>query len=129
MPPPKLTTIGPELLRDIRWVIDRVKRMVGGDLRDDERKPPLAPDDYVVLTPEGGIAARDGTTIYGESCAVYTFTGDVTSGELTMSAISGFSLMVYNISNEAVEGGKYVVTSLLKSGVRYVVLESCEAEA
>ena len=128
MAPPKLTTLGPELLRDIRWTIDRVKRMVGGDLRDDDRKPPLAPDDYIVKTPEEGIPPRSGTTVYGEDCDVYKLVGDVTSGELEMEAVTDFSLMVYNVSNEIVEGSKYVATSLLKSGVRYVVVESCLAE-
>jgi len=122
MAPPKLTTLGPELLREIRWTIDRVKRMVGGDLRDDERKVPLAPDDYIVKTPTGGIAARSGTTVYGEECDVYKLVGDVTSGELEMEEIEDFAVMVYNLSEDGnIEGDKHVASALLKGGARYAL--------
>lgn len=95
---------------------------------------PQAPDDYVVMSPPGGIAARSGNTITGELCTVYVESGDITSGTMTLSKClngdgSDYQLMCFNLSNEDVEGDKYVVTSRLKSGVRYVVLESCEAEA
>ena len=123
-----ITTLSPDLLRDIKQLIESHGRQTKGNLSNTPRDVPKAPDDYIVKTPSGGIAARSGNAITGVSCAVYKLTGNITGGSLTMSAISGFALMVYNLSNEAVEGDKYVVTSLLKSGVRYVVLESCNAE-
>lgn len=124
-----IRTLDPEFIQELAWVVQQVKRMFPGGLNGDVAGPTQAPDDVIVMTPVGGIAARVGTTCYGETCAAYrvvdsTF-GD---GEFTLEA-TGMNYEIYNISNEAVEGSRYVVTSRLKSGHRYVVLESCLAEA
>lgn len=129
-----IQTLSPEFIREIAWVIEQVKRLRPGELRGDVPDAAQAPDDVIVLTPEGGIAARDGTTCYGESCATYRVSdSDFTDGEFELEAIvdgndDPINVTVYNLSNEAVGGSKYVVTSRLKSGHRYVVLESCNAE-
>ena len=130
-----IQTLSPELIRDIIATMDRLKRMLPGELRGDVAEPKQAPDDVVVMTPSGGIAARSGTTCYGEDCATYRIVdSEITDGEITLEAIvdgasAAITVEVYNLSNEAVGGSRYVVTSRLKSGHRYVVLESCEAEA
>lgn len=130
-----IQTLSPEFVRQVAWAIEQIRRMRPGELRGDVPDVAQAPDDVVVMTPVGGIAARDGTTCYGEDCATYRITdSDITDGEITLEAIvdgnsDPLTVEVYNLSNEAVEGSKYVVTSRLKSGHRYVVLESCNAEA
>ena len=48
---------------------------------------------------------------------------------LVDGAAAAITATVYNLSNDAVGGSKYVVTARLKSGHRYVVVESCTAEA
>lgn len=90
--------------------------------------------DLVVKTPADGIAARSALTISGALCDRYRETGSVTTGTMTLEAVlkadsSAAQLMVYNLSNDAVTGEAYVVTSVLASGVRYVVVESCTAES
>jgi hypothetical protein len=130
-----IQTLSPEFIREIAWAVEQVKRMRPGELRGDVPEPSKAPDDVVVMTPVGGIAARAGTTCYGEDCATYRITdADTTDGEITLQAIvdgdsAALTVEVYNLSNEAVGGSRYVVTSRLKSGHRYVVLESCNAES
>ena len=127
--PPKITTIGPELLREIRWTIDRVKRMAGGDLRDGPPEPPKAPDDYVVLTPAAGIPRRRKRRIFSAWCNVYK---EVETAPATRGAAkrlepirdgngANFQLPVYNIYCEDVPGSLLVPTALLKSGTRYVL--------
>jgi hypothetical protein len=129
-----INTFSEEVMREIvtmlRWWRARDKT---GD-HSTTYTLPQAPDDYVAYTGSGGIAARSGTTITGELCTIYVETGDITSGSMTLSKCtngdgSDYQLMVYNLSNVAVNGSRYVVTSRLKSGVRYVVLESCNAES
>jgi hypothetical protein len=130
-----IQTLSPELIREIAAMMERFRRMLPGELRGDVPEPAQAPDDVIVMTPSGGIAARDGTTCYGEDCATYRIVdSDITDGEITLEAIvdgasAALTVEVYNLSNEAVGGSRYVVTSRLKSGHRYVVVESCNAEA
>ena len=120
MATPKLTTLGPELLRDIRWTIDRVKRMVGGDLRDDERKVPLAPDDVIIATPAEGLPARDGSTIYGESSQVYG-QGNPSGGARTVSAITDHTLASHCTEEVPMGGAVLWPAGLLKSGARHLM--------
>jgi hypothetical protein len=87
------------------------------------------------MTPNGGISARVGTTVYGALCDTYRITdADPSDDEITLEAIEDgngdpIQVKVFNLSNIDVDGAKYVVTALLKSGHRYVVVESCNAEA
>jgi hypothetical protein len=123
-----IQTLSPEFIQELVWTIQQVKRMFPGGLSGDAPEPSQAPDDVVVMTPEAGIAARAGTTCYGVACAAYRVVDtNFDDGEFTLEA-TGLNYTVYNLSNEAVGGSKYVVTSRLKSGHRYVVLESCEPE-
>jgi hypothetical protein len=130
-----IQTLSPELIREVVAMMERMRRLLPGELRGDVAEPKQAPDDVVVMTPSGGIAARSGATCYGEDCATYRIVdGDMTDGEITLEAIvdgdsAAITVEVYNLSNEAVGGSKYVVTSRLKSGHRYVIVESCNAEA
>lgn len=129
-----IQTLSPEMIREIASMIDRFRRLLPGELRGDVAEPAQAPDDVVVMTPTGGIAARSGTTCYGEDCEIYRIVDtDFSDGEITLEAIvdgndDPLTLTVYNLSNEAVGGDRYVVTSRLKSGHRFVVVESCNAE-
>jgi hypothetical protein len=134
MAPPKLTTLGPELLREIRWTIDRVKRMVGGDLRDDDRRPPAAPDDYIVKTPSGGIPKRVGARISSALCNVQRLVpvvGDDTKfdHEDILEDGSPWQLRCLHISkSEDAAGDTICVSSRLKDGRRYIHWEDCEAD-
>jgi hypothetical protein len=131
----KVQTLSAEFIDELAWTIEQVKRLVKGSLQDGEPDLRNAPDDVVVMTPSGGIAARSGTTCYSEDCNRYTITDtDRTDGECTLTALvdgssNPLTVEVFNLSNSAVEGDKYVVTARLKSGHRYVVVESCDAEA
>lgn len=131
----KLQTLSPEFLAECAATIERVKRLVKGGLSGDEPQPEKAPDDVIVMTPAGGIAARSGTTIYGELCDTYRITdADPTDDEITLESIvdgndNPIQVKVFNLSNGDVGADRYVVTSRLKSGHRYVVVESCDAEA
>ncbi len=82
------------------------------------------PKDVIVKTPVGGIAARDGTTIYSELCTVCVETSDGTAGERTI-ADTDETVEVFNIYPDAVTGEVYVPTSLTIWGTRYVTGEPC----
>jgi len=130
----RIQTLSPEFIAEAAWAIEQVKRLVKGGLQPGEPDSLNAPDDYVVLTPEGGIAARSGTTCYSELCNRYKITdSDHFDDEIVFTALvdgndDPLTVRVFNLSNSAVEGEKYVVTSRLKSGHRYVVVESCDPE-
>ena len=127
----KLQTMSPEFIERCAWAISQVERMVKGNLRDDEDEPTRAPDDVIVMTPEDGIPARDGVTCYGELCDTYRITdSDPSDDEITLEAIEDgngdpLQVKVFNLVDSAIAGEVYVVTSLLKSGHRYVVVEPC----
>lgn len=129
-----LQTLSPKFIEEAAWAIEQVKRLMKGSLQDAEKDLHNAPDDVIVMTPAGGIAARSGTTCYGEDCNRYKITDtDITDGEITLTALvdgssNPLTVEVFNLSNEAVGGSRYVVTARLKSGHRYVVVESCNAE-
>jgi hypothetical protein len=105
----------------------------GGGVVHDFPPTPGEPDDYIVMTPAAGIAARSGTTIYSAMCNVYRDKASATAGQRTLEAIVEggipWQILVYNLSNAAVLGSRYVVTARTKTGTRYVVVESCSAEA
>ena len=130
-----IQTVSPDVVRSLLNRIEQLERKVMGGLNGDEPPIPLAPDDVVAMTPVGGIAARSGTTCYGEDCELYVVTdADLDDGEFELTALvdgaaAPLTAMVYNLANEAVGAAKYVVTARLKSGHRYVVVESCDAEA
>ena len=86
-----------------------------------------ASDDLVVKTPSGGIAARSSTTVNSALCDVYRETG--TGSTRTLTAVTSTQVRVFNFSNAAVGGSRYVVTSCTRWGTRYVVVESCTAES
>jgi hypothetical protein len=118
---------GKSLIAEMRAAIALVKRTLSGP-PDAEKPPERGSDDLVVKTPSGGIPARSGTTVYAETCQVYGCTGSPASKTATLAAITGYTLPVFNLSNADVGGDRYVVTSRLKSGHRYVVVESCSAD-
>lgn len=74
--------------------------------------------DILVKTPEDGIAARSGTTIYSATCTRCIETGYV--DEKTI-AETDEPLTVYNIHAGDVPGDAYVITALTACGTRYVV--------
>ena len=130
-----IQTVDPDVIRDLVARVKQLERRVLGGLQPGEDPTRQAPDDVIVMTPAGGIVARDGTTCYGEDCAIYVVTdSDMSDGEFELTALvdgnsTPLTVMVYNISTDAVEGDKYVATARLKSGHRYVVVESCTEEA
>lgn len=92
-----------------------------------EHAIPGVADGLVVMTPESGIAARSGTALSKAACAVWT----EVQGSMTLTAVScddsgtPWKINVYNVVDTAVGGSLYVVTDLLKSGTRYVLVEPC----
>lgn len=94
--------------------------------------------DLMVKTPADGIQGREvvsgDQTISSALCDRYREIGTIATGTMTLEAVlkadeSPAQLRVYNISNDAVAGNTFVATSVLQSGVRYVVVESCTAES
>lgn len=124
----KITTLSPELLAEIRRVIDQVNRQTRNQIKDAPLEVPKAADDYVVLTPATGIPARVGVLITSMPCAIYR------EVELSPATVGGakqlvriedgygnaFQLPIYNLFCQPVPGGLFVPTALLKSGTRYV---------
>jgi hypothetical protein len=94
---------------------------------------PGVADGLMVKTPVAGISARACDEISSACCLVYTEepNGD---GTATMMPVycdddsTHWQIRVYNIANAAVEGNARVLTDLLKSGLRVVTVESCEAD-
>lgn len=82
------------------------------------------PKDVLVKTPVGGIAARNGTTIYSSSCTRIVETSDGTAGERELVETTE-TLEVFNIYPDAVTGEVIVPTSLTIWGTRYVTGEPC----
>jgi hypothetical protein len=129
--PEKVTRLHPDFLDEIRCAIDQLKNAPRGQFRDDPLPRTETADDIVVKTPEGGIDARDGTTVYSAMCLLYREV-DGSSNTKTLEPIEIDSthqtIRVWNFSNGAVAGDAFVATSRTKSGTRYVVVESCEAD-
>jgi hypothetical protein len=93
------------------------------------------PGDIVALVPNGEtIPARDSDRIYSVELELYREIPDpLNPGQKTYELMTDengdpYTEDVYNQSNEAVEGPRYVVTSVTTSGTRYVVLEPCNAD-
>ena len=127
----RVTRLHPEFLAEIRWAINELKKTHRGGLRDDRLPGEKTAEDIVVKTPEGGIDARDGTTVSSALCLLYKeVNGSSNTKTLTPIEVNSThqTIRVWNFSNEAVAGDSYVVTSRTKSGTRYVVVESCEPE-
>lgn len=86
-----------------------------------------------VMTPSGGITARSGTTLNSAMCNAYRdrrgSAGTGTLEALLNAAGNPYQIRVFNTSNGAVGGSRYVTSSRMLSGMRYVVVESCAAEA
>jgi hypothetical protein len=126
----KISTFSDEIMRELlamlRWWRARPQNIATSQ----EYELAIAPDDLVALTGNDGIAGRSGTTISSELCIMYRTAGTIGSGAMTLQKMtngdgSDLTQYVYNISDTAVGANKYVVTTRLRSGLRYVVLESC----
>lgn len=95
--------------------------------------PEIPTGDLIVKTPADGIPARSGTTIYSAMCDLYIEIESGTAGQMTLAALApggaAQQVRVYNLSNAAVGELRFVTVSLTQRGTRYVVLESCTAEA
>ena len=93
------------------------------------RRPPVPQDlapvgqDIIVLTPPGGIAARDGAIIYSAICK-RLIEVDGTSNTKTL-VLTDEDLRIYNRYLFSVAGEVYVLTSLTFHGTRYVSGEPC----
>ena len=88
------------------------------------RRQPAQPQDrrpvgqsIIVKTPEDGIPARDGTTIYSAICKKCVPIGAADEKEITET---DQELNVFNPYLCAIAEGIYVITSLLGDGTRYV---------
>jgi len=75
--------------------------------------------DILVLTPEDGIDARNGTTIYSETCTVCVIAETATPGQRLIHETAS-ELVVYNIHPYAIPGEIYVDTGLTIKGTRYI---------
>ena len=120
--PDKFKTIGPNLLREIRWAIEQVKKLVRGDLRDDERNPGRAPDDYELTLPTNGIAGRNVNTIHSDATASYLteYDADTTDNQRELQALSHVDHELFNIRPAHLIGSAKRISCLTKSGARYV---------
>ncbi len=79
----------------------------------------LARGSDIVKTPEGGIPARDGTTIYSATCT-RCVEATSTAGQKTILETDE-ELLVYNLEIAAVPGDIYVSTGLTLGGTLCVV--------
>jgi len=85
------------------------------------RRPELPQDQptrgskILVKTPSGGIAARDGTTIYSATCTRCVESSG--AGEKTILETDE-PMLVYNLDTTAVSGGIYINTGLTMAGTR-----------
>jgi len=93
------------------------------------RRAPSKPQDLApvgqaiyVLTPEGGINARDDTTIYSALCKRLIET-DGPDGTLELVETDE-EYRVYNFATEKVDGDAYVMTALTFCGTRYAVVSA-----
>jgi hypothetical protein len=95
-----------------------------------EHAIPGEADGLMVLTPAGGIEDRDCLDVFSACCCVY-HTVPNSDGTATMEpvycsdTITPWKIRVYNIANGAVSGDDFVLTDLLKNGLRVVTVESC----
>jgi hypothetical protein len=128
MASPVIQTVSVETIRELVARIESLERRLGGGLRPGEADPSPSPEDLIVKTPEGGIAARSGTTISSELCDVYTleYSSDT---EATLTAVtdgaSAYQVRVWNVWSEPIGSEVYVMTARMKSGYRYPVCEEC----
>lgn len=128
MASPTIQTVSVEAVRELVSRIETLERRLSEGLQPGEQDPLPSPEDYIVKTPAGGIAARSGTTVYSELCDVYTleYSSDT---EATLTAVldgaSAYQVRVWNPWNEVVSGATYVMTARTKSGHRYPVCEEC----
>lgn len=72
----------------------------------------------IVKTPEGGIDARDGETIFSATCIKCVAAETATAGEKTIHETDE-ELLVYNLDPMKVPGDYYVKTNLTANGTRY----------
>lgn len=127
---PKLTALGPQMLRDIQWTIEQVKRIVRGNLTPDPRDPGRAADDIVAWIPKDGIPRREGATLHGVYCDLYRiYDSDPDDDLIELEAITDdygvpFQRRVFNPGDWPIHGDVYAVTSLLKSGHRWTAQRS-----
>lgn len=90
-------------VRVLQQLLDRERRAVANP----RNRPGIPPDDggapdvYVVLVPDGGIAARSGATVASAECDVYQVVEDVLED-------AGFTVVVSNLSSSAAVAGSYV---------------------
>lgn len=118
-------TLSPDLLQEIRWTINEVKKLVRGQLGPPEADPPKSPDDIVAWIPAGGIKPRNADTLYGVYCDLYRIIDtDPDDDEIQLEAITddyyqAYQRKVFNPWDETLAGDVYNVTSLLKSGHRW----------
>jgi hypothetical protein len=82
--------------------------------------PAVPGQSVLVKTPEGGIAARDGTTVYSATCTKCVPTESATAGEKTIHETEE-ELQVYNVADQPVPGSVYVETVLTPNGTREAV--------
>lgn len=133
MPTKVIQTVSDAFIAKVNWLYDRFRGLSGSDLRQIREVLPDGPEDLICYVGSGGMAARSGMTISGIELPVYTTTGDITSGTMTMVAVTDgtgapYNVMVYNVANGPITGPKYIVTTRMKTGLRYVVVEPCEVE-
>lgn len=102
-----------------------------------ENAIPGVADDLVLKTPTDGIPAAaaglDAKTYYGKACCTVYTEGVDSYGDVIRSddpvfcddAGTPWQVACWNIAG-AVEGDKYIATSLLKTGRRYAIVVPCE---
>ena len=81
----------------------------------------------IVKTPEGGIKARIGDTIYSATCIRCIAAEAETAGEKTIHETDE-ELLVYNLDTSEVPGDSYVKTNLTANGTRYAEICICSIQ-
>lgn len=116
----QLNTLSTESIAAIREVVRLAKDIgLNANVREDGIDDPhMAPEEYLVLVPGGGIAARSGTTVSSAECTVYQRVGATIES-------TGRPLTVYNFAAAAIPASAYAIVSRDKFGTWWVVAVDC----
>lgn len=123
-------TLSADLLKEIRWTINEVKKIVRGNMTGSEGDPEKSPDDIVAWIPKDGIPRRQGAILYGVYCDLYRILDtDPDDDSIELQAITDdyyvpYQRRVFNPAEWDQQGDVYQVTSLLKSGHRWTAQRS-----
>lgn len=124
----RVTTLSPEVVREIQRAVADIHRLARGHLQPTRGPGDRTADGYFVRVPSGGIAARDGATLYSALCDLYketTGSGNTRILTAIMQGSSQAQIRVWNIWARVIPEG-YYPTDRTHSGTRYVIYDDAE---